>query len=238
MAQTLARHSDVRLTLGVYTHVGIHDQTTAIESLGAPPVLGPRSQLEAPVLQATGTCGRPGHGGTKPHREVPTVVPRGVEIGAIRLASEESQSAPDRTGTPRKRKKNGDPTIAVTLNPNKAIRTFCDQSASLSTGKESRPARVSPTGVEPVTFGSGGHTVLGGELLQAKQVTLVSTNKSASTRCRILQGMSMVCFRFSDAKRDRAGSASPSVTDRRAMARPRPRSANQTLTYSRALLRG
>jgi hypothetical protein len=37
MAQTLARHSDIRLTLGVYTHVELHDQTAAIESLPAPP---------------------------------------------------------------------------------------------------------------------------------------------------------------------------------------------------------
>ncbi len=33
MAQTLARHSDVRLTLGTYTHVEIYDQTAAVESL-------------------------------------------------------------------------------------------------------------------------------------------------------------------------------------------------------------
>ncbi len=37
MAQTLARHSDIQLTLGVYTHVELHDQTAAIESLPAPP---------------------------------------------------------------------------------------------------------------------------------------------------------------------------------------------------------
>ncbi len=37
MAQTLARHSDIRLTLGVYTHVTVHDQTAAIESLPGPP---------------------------------------------------------------------------------------------------------------------------------------------------------------------------------------------------------
>jgi len=39
MAQTLARHSDIRLTLGVYTHVELHDQTAAIESLPVPPEL-------------------------------------------------------------------------------------------------------------------------------------------------------------------------------------------------------
>ena len=39
MAQTLARHSDIRLTLGVYTHVELHDQTAAIGSLPGPPVV-------------------------------------------------------------------------------------------------------------------------------------------------------------------------------------------------------
>lgn len=37
MAQTLARHSDIRLTLGIYTHVELHDQTAAIASLPGPP---------------------------------------------------------------------------------------------------------------------------------------------------------------------------------------------------------
>jgi len=36
-AQTLARHSDIRLTLGVYTHVELPDRSAAIESLPAPP---------------------------------------------------------------------------------------------------------------------------------------------------------------------------------------------------------
>jgi site-specific recombinase XerD len=37
MAQTLARHSDIRLTLGVYTHVELHDQTAAVHALPPPP---------------------------------------------------------------------------------------------------------------------------------------------------------------------------------------------------------
>ena len=36
MAQTLARHSDIRLTLQTYTHVELHDQTVAIRSLPGP----------------------------------------------------------------------------------------------------------------------------------------------------------------------------------------------------------
>lgn len=37
MARTLARHSDIRLTLGVYTHVELADRTAAIHALPAPP---------------------------------------------------------------------------------------------------------------------------------------------------------------------------------------------------------
>jgi integrase len=36
-AQSLARHSDIRLTMGVYTHINLHDQSAAIELLPAPP---------------------------------------------------------------------------------------------------------------------------------------------------------------------------------------------------------
>jgi len=39
MARTLARHANIRLTLGIYTHVELHDQTAAIESLPAPPAV-------------------------------------------------------------------------------------------------------------------------------------------------------------------------------------------------------
>ena len=38
MAQTLARHCDFRRTLGVYTHVGLHDQMAAIGALAGPTV--------------------------------------------------------------------------------------------------------------------------------------------------------------------------------------------------------
>jgi integrase len=36
-AQSLARHSDIRLTMGVYTHIALMDQAEAIETLPAPP---------------------------------------------------------------------------------------------------------------------------------------------------------------------------------------------------------
>ena len=37
VAQTLARHSDIRLTLNVYTHAELSDQTAAIAVLPGPP---------------------------------------------------------------------------------------------------------------------------------------------------------------------------------------------------------
>jgi hypothetical protein len=45
MAQTLARHSDIRLTLGVYTHVELDDQTAAIAALPGPPTTNSREGL-------------------------------------------------------------------------------------------------------------------------------------------------------------------------------------------------
>jgi hypothetical protein len=52
-AQSLARHSDIRLTMGVYTHIGLHDQTSAVESLPAPPPLVKASAVT--ILAADGS---------------------------------------------------------------------------------------------------------------------------------------------------------------------------------------
>jgi hypothetical protein len=57
MAQTLARHRDVRLTLGVYTHVELPDRCAAIESLPAPPSAVVSKTNESRKLRPTGTDG-------------------------------------------------------------------------------------------------------------------------------------------------------------------------------------
>ena len=41
VAQTLARHSDIRLTLNVHTHAGLADQAAAIGVLPGPPAAKP-----------------------------------------------------------------------------------------------------------------------------------------------------------------------------------------------------
>jgi integrase len=40
MAQTLARHSSITLTMDFYTHLSIHDQTAALEKLPPLPLIG------------------------------------------------------------------------------------------------------------------------------------------------------------------------------------------------------
>ena len=111
MAQTLARHSDVRLTLGVYTHVGLHDQTAAIASLPPPPTSGNEAATAVAELRATGTDGR----GVE-HQMVPSVVPSGAQIGAQLVAPERLRIAPDCTVVADGRNENGDQRIAVTSN--------------------------------------------------------------------------------------------------------------------------
>ena len=91
VAQTLARHSDIRLTLGIYTHAELVDQTAAITSLPAPPG-PPVSTLSADVNQEDNgsvEVERPGEfAAAGAESEVPTVVPRGADMGAIQFAAE------------------------------------------------------------------------------------------------------------------------------------------------------
>ena len=54
LAQELARHSDIRLTMNVYTHTGLFDLAAAVDSL---PAMLPTSGKE--TLAATGTDPRP-----------------------------------------------------------------------------------------------------------------------------------------------------------------------------------
>jgi integrase len=88
-AQALARHSTIDLTMNVYTSLTVQDQASALASLAPIAAFG-SPESGAGVLRATGTDGA---------QKVPTVVPRGAESGAIRLASEPSESAPDCTET-------------------------------------------------------------------------------------------------------------------------------------------
>ena len=152
MAQTLARHSDVRLTLGIYTHIGLHDQTSAIESLPAPPPLD-GSGSEAATLRATGTDGQMDEA-AETRRVVLPVVPCGAQNGALRFASGTNVLASNCTDDTGQGSEASDSQIVVKSNRSKTFCTEHDQSASHFTADEQAEEKVHPTGLEPVTFGS------------------------------------------------------------------------------------
>ena len=153
MAQTLARHSDVRLTLGVYTHVGLHDQTRAVESLPAPPAMTKALQGEVVRMRATGTCGRASSTeSVKTVRpEVPTVVPRGAENGAILPAPETLLIAPNCTDEERNR----DGRVAATPQTGTTNGIDLHQLAPRCTKRNSRKCR----GPSRIRTGDGGFAI-------------------------------------------------------------------------------
>jgi len=89
-AQALARHSTITLTMDRYTHLGIVDLTSALDRLPAIPTTTPSN--EAAEQRATGT-----DGAVELQKKVPSVVPRGAENGAKRLASATLRFAPNCT---------------------------------------------------------------------------------------------------------------------------------------------
>jgi len=104
MAQSLARHSDINLTMNTYTKLGVLDQAAAVESLPPLPDSKPKGGSER--LQATGTDGgETGRKGPESGPEkVPTMVPsnsKSAQIGAVRLASETYQIASSTRGETR-----------------------------------------------------------------------------------------------------------------------------------------
>ena len=71
LAQELARHSDIRLTMNVYTHARLHDLAGAVDGL---PSLLPAGRREGTAAAAaTGTDG--GANSSPPHRHCPQHVP-------------------------------------------------------------------------------------------------------------------------------------------------------------------
>src|SRR5262249_12693067 len=89
-------------------------------------------------------------------KKVPPVVPSGADNGTVRLALGAYEPVPNCTDINRERNKNGDHEIAVTPNDGRRTRTTRLRSASGCTTDSREVSQVSPTGVEPVTFGSGG----------------------------------------------------------------------------------
>ena len=124
-AQTLARHSDINLTMNTYTMLSVHDQASAVEML---PPIPTGDQPETRQIRATGTDGPE----TSP-RLVPTIVPRGAKNGAIRLASNEGQTASDCTEERQMRGQSIDSQNVINPEENGACRADSQESASKCT---------------------------------------------------------------------------------------------------------
>jgi hypothetical protein len=88
LAQELARHSDIRLTMKVYTHTRLHDLAGAVEGL---PSLLPASGPGRQALAATGTEG--GADPTRPSLASPLVST--ADAGCLPLRTAESGQGPD-----------------------------------------------------------------------------------------------------------------------------------------------
>ena len=85
MAQSLARHSSINLTMNTYTHVGLFDRATALEAL---PSIMPKDKQPGEILAATGTD--PSH--------CPPCVPPGeiLSVSLIKVETGESKTEESR----------------------------------------------------------------------------------------------------------------------------------------------
>lgn len=148
MAQSLARHSDIRLTMGTYTHVEVNDQQAAIESLPAPPA------YSSGTRQRSTRAGRKASDDdSEPSEMVPKMVPSGAENGAIHLAAEKYQPSSDcienATERVQKRQKPADVSSQRALK----LRTAEDTSEEAQTDCHNVISEVHPARFELATSG-------------------------------------------------------------------------------------
>ena len=165
MAQSLARHSTIELTMKVYTSLTVHDQAAALASLPAPP------QLNADALQATGTDGpkmapaqarkmvpaevpkmvppgvpgsakkaanEPALAKTDCLKKVPAGVPRSAKMGANGLASAEDEIAPDCTQSRRRQCRARSPRTAINHDETETSGSSTQQSESSCEAERAR----------------------------------------------------------------------------------------------------
>ena len=146
-AQTLARHSPITLTMDRYTHLRMCGMVAALDKLPAiPPASG---KSESAVAHATGPDGPVSAGS-----EVPTMVPRGAENGAVLPTSPRLRIAPDCTeGRPETAGETKNP-VALTRQRGRTLRTDPRQSASGCTRIGDGSLKARATGLEPATTGS------------------------------------------------------------------------------------
>jgi integrase len=146
-AQALARHSTITLTMDRYTHLGMVDMVSALDKL--PAIRAGTEEIEAAVGLGTGTNGPVTSG-----FEVPTVVPRGAETGAIVPASLQLRIAPIRANVSPDAAANEKNRVGVTTQGNRTLRADSHQAAAVCTSAEKGKRKARATGLEPATTGS------------------------------------------------------------------------------------
>ena len=93
LAQTLARHSDPKLTLNTYTHVGLFDTSAALETL---PGMTPQAEKQPAAALKTGTDNLPVNAVAVPtHGAIPESKNRGALYGALLCTKPKRTVAPN-----------------------------------------------------------------------------------------------------------------------------------------------
>ncbi len=156
LAQDLARHSDIRLTMNVYTHLDLHEQKAAIESLPGPPGQHGSRTGDAPSRAAgEGDAGRQedrfasfATGGA--HARIAD----GAHSGAQQITS--NRSHPASNCTEERLVVDAEPAVvrAATACGSRALCINPHQTETPCTDRSGELAKVHSEGFEPPTLGS------------------------------------------------------------------------------------
>jgi integrase/recombinase XerD len=172
-AQALARHSTITLTMDRYTHLAVVDLTSALDRLPAIPTTDPSN--EAIEQRATGTGGA-----VECQEKVPSVVPRGAENGAERLASGTLKIVSHCTDDERVTTKTRRSQNAKSPDKNGASRASSHRSAS--NGRERRAWDSNPQPLAGHLISSQNYRRRGGRPWQRSQKEHYSDSRSCSIR--------------------------------------------------------
>ena len=150
-AQALARHSTITLTMDRYTHLRVDDLTSALE--GLPAISGSADDSQPSPLRATGTDDR------FRDFEVPTMVPRGAENGAVRLASSALRLASDCTQSRQETLAAASPENAKSPDDGEASCAGLHRAASVGTKRRARGSNPQPVTRHLISSQAASHSL-------------------------------------------------------------------------------